>query len=173
MKEHKVTIQRITPKEIRDVKVFLSELAELKDDLNCNFEPEDLDKYEVLSTLKAEDPEDFLYNICAHLEALPIDRLICNCSSVLNNCADMSCETLQFNEKITKGLKLIENQNNMKTIKLNKDNANEVINQLSIPVDVKIITDTKINPTIEKMIQERAANTTIESTKVINSIKNK
>ncbi|MEH0154007.1 hypothetical protein V6R21_07645 [Limibacter armeniacum] len=101
-------------KEIFTLNDFLTELENLKDELYYHdFDRLELDEsFKVLSKIKAssEDAEEFLKKICDKIDEIPFTKILFNCVTMLQNCADLTQTTLDFHPNIKKGLELLERQ---------------------------------------------------------------
>lgn len=105
-------ITRVTEEEISEFNTLLSDIEWLSKEFSSgkDLSEIDLDDYEVLSNLSKDDAELFLKSVCEKIACSPFKRILFNCMTLLDNCADPSSDTLEFNPDIKAGLELLDKQ---------------------------------------------------------------
>ncbi len=103
-----IKLSKSTEKEIDRIYDLLNDLNRLKEDIVYkNWDNIDKSEYEVLN-IKDKDPEEALEYILKFIDGASIRKAIFNLSTLLENCADPECDTLEFNKDIKRGLELLE-----------------------------------------------------------------
>lgn len=75
---------------------------------NQEFEDVDFSEYEIMGKFDKTSPEAFLNDLTHHLSAIHFQRILWNCRTLLDNCADPELSHLDFNSNIKAGLELLE-----------------------------------------------------------------
>lgn len=97
--------------EIDNLMKILNEVECLhKELIYKNFEDVELSEFEIMSKLKTSDSSAFLENLLKHISAIHYQRILWNCSTLLDNCADPDLSYLDFNKDIKAGLELLEKE---------------------------------------------------------------
>lgn len=101
-------LSKSTEKEIDRIVDLLNELDNLKDDLlHKSIDDVDQSYYEILH-IKNKDSQEVLEHILRAIEGTNLRKALFNLSTLLENCADPECDTLEFNKDIKRGLELLE-----------------------------------------------------------------
>lgn len=109
-------ISKTSHEQIKTVSDFLHELSWLNDDLkNKAFNYLDLSEYTILKDFDTNDCEEFLHSVCFHAKQLFYEKVLMNCATMLDNCADPNLEVLDFNPEIKAGFEAIELLRKMET----------------------------------------------------------
>lgn len=110
-----MTVARATETEIKQVRDFLNELGFI----NRYFHNEALfaikqnsDEFEVLSKFRTDEPENFIEDICRYVDNIRHECVLFNLTTLMDNCADLELDHLDFNSKLKRGLELVELENN-------------------------------------------------------------
>lgn len=102
-------------KEINSLMDILNEIESFtKYELSmCDLNSIELSKedYPILSTFEKDNTEEFLENLLKRLSNIHFQRILWNCSTLLDNCADPNEETLEFKPDIKRGLELLAQEN--------------------------------------------------------------
>ena len=102
-------ISKTSHEQITTISNFLNELSWLNDDLKTKaFTYLNLSEYTILKDFDTNDCEEFLHSICLHAKNLFYEKVLMNCLTMLDNCADPSLDVLDFNPKIKAGFEAIE-----------------------------------------------------------------
>ena len=102
-------VSKTSHEQIKTVSEFLHELSWLNDDLrSTNLEYVDFSPYTILKDFDKKEIQDFLNSVCCHAKNLFYEKVLMNCSTMLDNCADPNLEVLDFNPKIKAGFESIE-----------------------------------------------------------------
>ena len=98
--------------EIHNLNSLLNEVEWLSKEFRSGNDLSDIDleDYEHLSKLPKSDPEEFLKLLCHKIAANHFQRILFNCSTLLENCADPNLKHLDFNPDIKAGLELLDKQ---------------------------------------------------------------
>lgn len=97
--------------EIDSLFAILNEAEWLKKELQNNFlEDIDFSEFEIMQSFDRENTEQFLTDFVSHLSSIHFQRILFNCQTLLDNCADPDLDTLDFNKDIKRGLELLEAQ---------------------------------------------------------------
>lgn len=75
---------------------------------NANFEDVDFSDFDVMSKFDNKSPEAFLSDLIHHLSSIHFQRILWNCRTLLDNCADPELSHLDFNADIKAGLELLD-----------------------------------------------------------------
>ena len=95
--------------EIYRLQNALNEVEWLHKELrNTDFEDVDFSEFEIMSKFNKATPETFLADLVHHLAAIHFQRILWNCKTLLDNCADPESSYLDFNPDIKAGLELLE-----------------------------------------------------------------
>ena len=94
-------------KEIMSLFDILKEIESI-DKYNENALDLNTDEYPILSELDNTNEEYFLYELINRLSSIHFYRILWNLLVLLENCADLTKDTLDFNPDIKKGLELLE-----------------------------------------------------------------
>jgi hypothetical protein len=101
-------LARAKEEEIFQLRDFLSEIEEFGNNESYgDFYEVDWENYEVLSKINHKSPEDFIIGISDYLSKIHYRKILFNCSTLLENCADLELDYLDFNKDIKKGLELL------------------------------------------------------------------
>lgn len=71
----------------------------------------DWDEYEILNKFDHSDYQLFFNSVIQYICKIHFKRILWNCETMLENCADPNLDYLDFNENIKEGLKLLEDKN--------------------------------------------------------------
>lgn len=94
--------------EIDRLQSALNEVEWLSKELkNKCFEDVDFSEFEIMSKFDNTDLEQFLSDLVHHLSSIHFQRILWNCKTLFDNCADPDLSYLDFNQDIKKGLELI------------------------------------------------------------------
>lgn len=74
-----------------------------------DFSEIDWGDYEEFLELPKDDSEKFLKGLCGMLSKHHFQRILFNCSTLLENCADPDLDYLDFNPDIKAGLEILKN----------------------------------------------------------------
>lgn len=98
--------------EILSLLRILNELEDLhKHELQHKYLKDvDLSQFEILKNFDNSDPEQFLSEVLRHLSNIHFQRILWNADTLLNHCADLEQDTLDYHPNIKKGLELLEQQ---------------------------------------------------------------
>lgn len=91
--------------EIKTLIDFLKELEWLREELNNNdFEDARIDKedFPLLSTFDKQSIQNFLFDICNHAKSLFWERILWNCQTLLDSCADPNLTYIDFKPEMKK-----------------------------------------------------------------------
>lgn len=107
-------VSKTNDDEIFKLNSLLNEIEGLSKDFRSGrgFDDIDWEDYEELSTLPKNDIEEFLIKLTHLISSVHFQRILFNCSTLLENCADPDLDYLDFNKDIKEGLNLLEKQNN-------------------------------------------------------------
>lgn len=95
--------------EIDRLQNALNEVEWLHKELkNTDFEFVDFSEFEIMSKFDKTNPEAFLGDLVHHLSAIHFQRILWNCKTLLDNCADPALPYLDFSPDIKAGLELLE-----------------------------------------------------------------
>lgn len=87
----------------------LNEVEWLSKELkNTDFEDVDFSEFDIMSKFDKSNPSAFLTDLVRHISAVHFQRILWNCSTLLDNCADPDLSHLDFNKDIKVGLELLE-----------------------------------------------------------------
>jgi hypothetical protein len=102
-------LARTNQQEIDSLMKILNEVECLhKELISTNFEDVDFSEFEIMSKFKTSDSSSFLEDLLHHISYIHFKRILWNCSTLLDNCADPDLSHLDFNKDIKAGLKLLE-----------------------------------------------------------------
>lgn len=102
-------LARTSEEEVNTLLSILNEVEQFADDLKTyNFEDICLGDYPTLKKFDADTPETFLEDLVRYISGIHFSRILWNTLTMLNNCADLSKNTLEFSPEITKALELVE-----------------------------------------------------------------
>lgn len=108
-------LAKTSHEEIDTLFNVLNEVGWLHKELkHTDFEDIDFSEFEILSKFD-KNPEDFLKELVRHLASINFQRIIWNCRTLLDNCADPNLSHLDFSPEIKAGLELLEKQNLLST----------------------------------------------------------
>lgn len=112
MSETGLKLAKTSEKEIDSLFAILNEAEWLKRELQNNFlEDIDFSEFEIMQSFDKENTEQFLTDLVSHLSSIHFQRILFNCQTLLDNCADPDLDTLDFNKDIKRGLELLEAEN--------------------------------------------------------------
>ena len=90
-------VGKTNEKEIKSVSDFLNELSWLSDSINfTNLEDIDFTDFEILSKFDKTNAEEFIESLAKYAKNLFYERVLINCSVLLENCADPNLSYLDF-----------------------------------------------------------------------------
>lgn len=103
-------LAKTNQEEISRLNSLLNEIEWMsKDFRSCkDFSDLDWEGYERLEELPKDDAEEFLKVLCHKIAGNHFQRILFNCSTLLDNCADENQDTLDFNPTIKAGFEAIE-----------------------------------------------------------------
>ena len=102
-------ISKTSHEQIKSVSDFLHELSSLNDELECkSFYAINFSEFEILQDFNTNDKEHFLTSICGYAKNLKYEKVLMNCATMLDNCADPNLDFLDFNSEIKAGQEAIE-----------------------------------------------------------------
>lgn len=97
--------------EIDDLFNILNEIEWLHKELKqTDFDDVDFSDFDVLRTFNRHNTDVFLTDLVNRLSSIHFQRILWNCRTLLDNCADPNLSTLDFNPDIKAGLDLLEKQ---------------------------------------------------------------
>lgn len=112
MANHGMTVARATDKEIKQVNDFLNELENIgrynRGEEVIDVIKEDTKYFKVLSALDCSDAESLLRDICNYVDGIRHSCVMFNLFTLMDNCADLESDTLDFNPTLKRGLELVE-----------------------------------------------------------------
>lgn len=93
---------KTSEKEIKSLFDFFNELSWLSDEMNNHeFEDVELDAdFEILSKFDKKNPENFIQEIADHAKSLFYERVLTNCSVLLDNAADPNLSHLDWKPEL-------------------------------------------------------------------------
>ncbi|SED11920.1 hypothetical protein SAMN04489761_4331 [Tenacibaculum sp. MAR_2009_124] len=107
-----MTIARAENKEIKQVNDLLNELESIgrynRGEEVIDVIKEDNEFFKVLSSLDHSDPETLLRDICNYVDGIRHQCVMFNLTTLMDNCADLNKDTLDFNPELKRGLELVE-----------------------------------------------------------------
>jgi len=107
----KLKLARATEKEIDDLWQFLNELTSLNNNIQMeHLGSIDWDEYEILSDFDHESYDTFMCDVVEYLSGLRHDKILFNLTTLMENCADLKSDVLDFNKEIKEGMELYENR---------------------------------------------------------------
>lgn len=68
----------------------------------------DNEDFPILSKFDNSNYEYFLNDLMSYLSGIHFQRILWNCITMLNNCTDLTKDTLEFHPDIEKGLELLK-----------------------------------------------------------------
>lgn len=103
-------LSKTNEEEISKLNSLLNEIEWLSKDFRSgsDFSSIDWDDYEQLSKFPTDDAEGFLEVLCHAISGTRFQRILSNCLTLLENCADPNLDYLDFNLNIKSGLELLE-----------------------------------------------------------------
>jgi hypothetical protein len=103
-------VAKTNQEEISRLNSLLNEIEWMSKDFRSGNDFSDLDweGYERLKELPKDDAEEFLKVLCHKIAGNHFQRILFNCSTLLDNCADENQATLDFNPKIKAGFEAID-----------------------------------------------------------------
>ena len=113
-------VAKTNDEEITRLNTLLNEIEWLSKEFRSgsDFSDIDWDDYEQLSKLPKDDVEEFLKVLCHTIAGNHFQRILFNCSTLLENCADPNLDYLDFNPDIKAGLELLEKQKKVENLGL-------------------------------------------------------
>lgn len=110
-------VGKTSEEEISRLAQLLNEIEWLHKEFQRGYNFSDIDwiDYEILQKMNRDEPEKFLKEVCASISGIHFQRILMNCSMLLENCADRELTYLDYNADIKRGLELLE-----------KETANEI-----------------------------------------------
>lgn len=112
-------VAKTNEQEILRLTHLLGEIESLSEELDGCRRLEDIDfeDKEILSKFDKNSPSEFLKELCHEIRTIHFQRILLNCSTLLENCADPNLKYLDFNPKIKAGLELLEKQSTARTFR--------------------------------------------------------
>ena len=103
-------VTKTNQEEITRLNSLLNEIEWVSKDLRSGYSFSDIEweGYESLEELPKDNSEDFLEVLCHKISGNHFQRILFNCSTLLENCADKNSDTLDFNPKIKLGFEAID-----------------------------------------------------------------
>jgi hypothetical protein len=103
-------VAKTNDEEISRLNALLNEVEWLSKEFRsgCDFSDINWEDYEQLSKLPKDDSEEFLKVLCHKIAGNHFQRILFNCSTLLDNCANPNLDHLDFNSDIKAGLELLE-----------------------------------------------------------------
>ncbi|MDY3362594.1 hypothetical protein PG623_01125 [Riemerella anatipestifer] len=138
-------VTKTTKEEISKLNLLLNEIEWLSKDFRSGMDFSNLEweGYERLEELPKDDAEEFLKVLCHKIAGNHFQRVLMNCSVLLENCADKNEETLEFNPEIKLGFEAVALLKEIHEYTNNKD-------VFSIEITEKLDTFIKKQTTISK-----------------------
>jgi len=110
--KHTLKVARATKEEIDKVRDILNEIASLDNYFSHEYYDEAIkdnkDDFPFLSKILTDDRDDFITSLVRLINNISHEKVIFNLDVLMDNCADLSADTLEFNKHITKGLELLD-----------------------------------------------------------------
>jgi hypothetical protein len=104
-------LSKTTEKEIDSLMDLLIEVERFHDnDRFNNLSNIDWSEYEILSKFDHENYETMFDDLIKHISNIHFKRILSNCTTLLENCADPNLDYLEFNPDIKMGLELLKTQ---------------------------------------------------------------
>ncbi|WP_313265118.1 hypothetical protein [Sphingobacterium sp.] len=116
MAKYGITVGRATHDEIKELGQLLQEISWL---------PEAFENGKIIDSFEEDfpiisrginpqsTPQELLIYVCRKIASMPTEKLLINLATLLDNCADLSSETLEFAAEIKAGLELLEANNQL------------------------------------------------------------
>ncbi|MEJ8598528.1 hypothetical protein JSO62_07465 [Riemerella anatipestifer] len=124
-------VTKTTQEEISKLNLLLNEIEWLSNDFRSgkDFSNLEWEGYKRLEELPKDDAEEFLKVLCHKIAVNHFQRVLMNCSVLLENCADENEETLEFNPEIKLGFEAVELLKEIHEYTNNKDVFSAEINE--------------------------------------------
>lgn len=107
-----MTVARATDQEIKEVNNLLNELESIGRYYTgqevIDVVKENKREFKVLSGFDREDSESFLRSLCDYVNNTRHNCVMFNLFTLMDNCADLESDTLDFNPTLKRGLELVE-----------------------------------------------------------------
>jgi hypothetical protein len=112
MSNEYMKVAKTNDEEISKLTTLLNEVEWMSKEFLRGSDLSDIDweDYELLWKLPKDNAEEFLKALCHTIAGNHFQRILLNCSTLLDNCADPNVEYLDFNPDIKAGLELLEKQ---------------------------------------------------------------
>lgn len=136
-KAYSVKLSKTNEQEISKLSELLNEIEQISK--HCDFDDYDDFKSEVLEhedfysvsskyVKEYDDYKGFWLVMMKHLSSIHFQRILMNCSTMLDNCADPNLSHLDFKPDIKKGLELLENRDKSRNVSggLSIENTNKL-----------------------------------------------
>lgn len=103
-------VAKTNSEEISRLNSLLNEIEWLSKDFRSgnDFSDINFEDYEILKDLPKDNAEEFLKVLCHKIAGNHFQRILFNCSTLLDNCADENQDTLDFNPTIKAGFEALE-----------------------------------------------------------------
>ncbi|MEJ8597098.1 hypothetical protein JSO62_00100 [Riemerella anatipestifer] len=103
-------VTKTTQEEISKLNLLLNEIEWLSKDFRSGMDLSSIDWefYEILNKLPRDSEQRFLEILCHKIAENHFQRVLMNCSVLLENCADKNERTLEFNPEIKLGFEAVE-----------------------------------------------------------------
>lgn len=103
-------IAKTSIEEIQSLRNVLSDIETfyLRDSDSDIEEIEDIEQYPVLSTFDRRDYKSLFVDLAEWIASIPHSKILWNCQTMLEQCADPALSYLEYNEDIRAGLELLK-----------------------------------------------------------------
>ena len=103
-------VGKTTEKEIQSVFDFMNELSWLCEELRFkHFEHVDWDEFPIMKQMDTNDPEQLISDLAQYAKNCFYERVLTNCTILLENCTDPDLKYLDFKPDIKKALQQVDN----------------------------------------------------------------
>lgn len=132
----RMKVCRASSEEIKRLNDFLNELEhhgryshfyEIKDTIEES--PED---FPIISRFSREDPNEFINDVCNFLARNRWEVVIFNLQVLLDNCADLNVENLEFKPEIARALDFYDTYSSLEMINSDPGDECEPIKSLAV-----------------------------------------
>lgn len=105
----KLTTKRVSQLQLDKFRDFLNDCANLSTELDWSNEPDNWDDYPSLYFLKEYDLSGLaIQSLLSKIREIPFEIILFNLQVLLDNCADLDNETLDFNKRIDQGFEAVK-----------------------------------------------------------------
>jgi hypothetical protein len=103
-------VAKTNEEEITRLKTLLNEIEWLSKDFRSGYDFSDInwEDYERLYNLPKDDAEEFLKVLCHKIAGNHFGRILMNCITLVDNCADKNLDYLDFNPRIKAAFEAFE-----------------------------------------------------------------